>query len=126
MPGLVFEPKVAKSVVAFMAADTPAKVRWHGRRDEGRKQDRREVGGFRSSVREGGGGSTGVRLCMLVQMQVPVCCACVRQSVTDGGNGACVCMVCAWPILWLLCCAAVDGILAVLSAVLVSTGCGCA
>lgn len=26
MPGLVFEPKVAKSVVAFMAADTPAKV----------------------------------------------------------------------------------------------------
>lgn len=27
MPGLVFEPKVAKSVVAFMAADSPAKVR---------------------------------------------------------------------------------------------------
>lgn len=27
MPGLVFEPRVAKSVVAFMAADSPAKVR---------------------------------------------------------------------------------------------------
>jgi hypothetical protein len=26
MPGLVFEPKVAKSVVAFMAADSPDKV----------------------------------------------------------------------------------------------------
>lgn len=26
MPGLVFEPKVAKSVVAFMTADTPDKV----------------------------------------------------------------------------------------------------
>lgn len=27
MPGLVFEPRVAKSVVAFMAADSPDKVR---------------------------------------------------------------------------------------------------
>jgi hypothetical protein len=27
MPGLVFEPRVAKSVVTFMAADSPDKVR---------------------------------------------------------------------------------------------------
>lgn len=30
MPGLVFEPKVAKSVVTFMAADSPDKVRRGG------------------------------------------------------------------------------------------------
>lgn len=42
MPGLVFEPKVAKSVVAFMAADSRDKVRGEG--DPGRGVEGRHSG----------------------------------------------------------------------------------
>lgn len=48
MPGLVFQPKVAKSVVAFMAADSRDKVRVEG--DPGRGVEGGHSGWVREAV----------------------------------------------------------------------------